>query len=529
MAKGLTLTLAQINPTVGALSSNKEQILHAWKIADEAKSDLVIFPELVLCGYSPEDLVLKPFFLQEVRTTVKSLCKDSVSFGCGALISCPWVIDEQTYNAVLLIENGEIKHVQAKHHLPNYGVFDEKRVFTEGPMPQPIEFRGTKLGLLICEDMWHADVALHLKAQGAEHLISTNASPFFDAIQDERIQTARMRVQDTDLPLTYVNLVGGQDEVVFDGGSFVMNADGDVIRQLPFFEDAVSSEDSIATSLSTQGNIYKALTLGLHDYVAKNGFPGVLIGLSGGVDSALAAVIAVDALGADKVHCVMMPSRYTSQDSLEDAAELAENLGCSFETISIADAMDAFEGTIPNLDGLAHENMQSRSRGLILMALSNSTGKMVVSTGNKSEMAVGYATLYGDMCGGFNALKDLYKMQVYTLCEWRNAQGAIIPERIITKAPTAELRDNQTDQDSLPEYKELDDILECLIEQRMDADSICARGHDKKTVLKVWNMLDRAEYKRRQAPPGVKVTKRAFGRERRMPITNSFYIGDTEN
>ena len=522
MAEGLTFTLAQINPTVGALKANKDAILRAWKSADEAGRDLVIFPELAVCGYSPEDLVLKSFFLEEIRTTVEALCKDSAAFDCAALISCPWVMDGSTYNAALLIEKGVIKHTQAKHHLPNYGVFDEKRVFAEGPLPDPIEFHGHKLGLMICEDMWHEDVANHLKAQGAEYLISTNASPFFDAIQAERVETARARVQDTGLPLVYVNLVGGQDEVVFDGGSFVMNADGEIIRQLPFFEEAISSEDTIAQPLNEQDNIYRALTLGLHDYVEKSGFPGVLIGLSGGVDSALAAAIAVDALGADKVHCVMMPSRYTSQDSLDDAAELAKNLGCSFETISIEKAMDAFEDTLPDLYGLAHENMQSRSRGLILMALSNSSGKMVVSTGNKSEMAVGYATLYGDMCGGFNALKDLYKMQVYALCEWRNAQGSIIPERILTKAPTAELRDNQTDQDSLPEYEELDDILECLIEHRMDMSSICARGHDEKTVRKVWTMLDRAEYKRRQAPPGVKVTKRAFGRERRMPITNSF-------
>ena len=528
MPKTLTLTLAQLNPTVGDLPGNAAKILDVWK---NTESDLLVFAEMALCGYPPEDLVLKPAFIESLATHVRKLCAQSKDFEAAALISTPWMMGDEIHNALHLIENGEIKHTQSKHHLPNYGVFDEQRIFSEGPLPEPVEFRGHKLGIMICEDMWFPNVARHLKQGGAEILIAPHASPFDTNKDDVRRDIAHARTQETNLPLILVNQVGGQDELVFDGASFVMDTNGDVIFQAAEFEEDLynitftggefTCPDSI-DQYSDEEELYQALVLGLRDYIHKNGFPGVLLGLSGGIDSALSAVIAVDALGADKVQCIMMPSPFTSQDSLDDAAALAENLGCAYETIGIEKAMDAFEDTIPDLKNTAHENMQSRTRGLILMALSNSSGKMVLSTGNKSEMAVGYATLYGDMCGGFNALKDLYKGQVYALSNWRNRDGEVIPERIITKAPTAELKDNQTDQDTLPEYDVLDDILECLIEHEMSTAEIIKRGHDEATVTRVWKMLDRAEYKRRQAPPGVKITSRAFGRDRRYPITNHF-------
>ncbi len=531
----LKLTLAQLNPTVGDIAGNAEEILDVW---ENAKGDLVVFGEMAICGYPPEDLVLKPAFMDSIREHVKILCEKSADFESAALISCPWKFNGSIHNTIHLIENGEIQYTQSKYHLPNYGVFDEYRIFSPGPMPEPYSFRGRSLGIMICEDMWFPDVTQHLKDKGAEILIVSNASPFEITKDETRLDYAQMRIQESGLPLVYVNQVGGQDELVFDGGSFVADQTGDIIFQgeefaAGVYEITLHKSEEVWTSSGDESfdtpegyeELYQALVLGLRDYINKNGFPGVMLGLSGGIDSALSAVIAVDALGADKVHCVMMPSPFTSQDSLDDAAALAKNLGCPYDIISIEKAMEAFESTIPDLKDTAHENMQSRSRGLILMALSNSTGNMVLSTGNKSEMAVGYATLYGDMCGGFNALKDLYKMQVYALSEWRNRDGEVIPERIITKAPTAELKDNQTDQDSLPEYDVLDDILECLIEHEMSRKEICARGHDEAVVSRVWTMLDRAEYKRRQAPPGVKINSRAFGRDRRYPITNHFSKG----
>ncbi|HOO82472.1 MAG TPA: NAD+ synthase [Alphaproteobacteria bacterium] len=538
MPESLTLTLAQLNPTVGDLRENAEKILDVW---DESESDLVVFAEMALCGYPPEDLVLKPSFINSIHSFVESICEQSKDFKSAALISCPWRIEDEVYNAALLIENGQIVAVQPKHHLPNYGVFDEQRIFKAGPLPAPIDFRGYRLGILICEDMWYADVAAHLKAEGAELLIVPNASPFETTKDETRLDIARARAGETGLPLLYVNQVGGQDELVFDGGSFVMDGEGNAVFQAAEFTEEthgitfsgrrLSCPDSVP-QFSPEEELYKALVLGLKDYIEKNGFPGVLLGLSGGIDSALSAAIAVDALGPERVHCVMMPSPFTSEESLIDAQDCANALGCPYETMPIDAAMEAFTSIIPGLSGIAHENMQSRVRGLILMALSNASGNMALSTGNKSEMAVGYATLYGDMNGGFNALKDLYKMQVYALSKWRNAHkptgalgpgGVVIPENILTKVPTAELKENQRDQDSLPPYEELDDILECLIEHDMAMDEICARGHDEATVKQVWAMLDRAEYKRRQAPPGVKITRRAFGRDRRYPITNKFF------
>lgn len=515
----LRFALAQLNPTVGDLKGNTALILDHWAKAGDA--DLVIFPELVLSGYPPEDLILKPSFMDAIEHAVEELC--AAKMQNAALIGAPWRVDGKVYNAALLIEKGTIKAMSLKHHLPNYGVFDEKRVFAAGPLPKPLEFHGHKLGVLICEDMWLADTAAHLKAKGAETLIVLNASPFEMGKDLQRKTHAAARCKQTGLPLTYVNLVGGQDDLVFDGGSFEMDASGQVTRQLPFFEDSILVErretrdesKNILTTHDSRLTTYHALKLGLHDYVRKNGFTKVLLGLSGGVDSALVAALAVDALGADNVQGFMLPSRFTSQDSLDDAEELAKILGLSLETYSIEEALKGLESTLPDLKGLAHENTQSRIRGTMLMALSNERGALLLSTGNKSEMACGYATLYGDMNGAFNPLKDVYKTQVYELCEWRGG----IPQRILTKAPTAELKENQTDQDSLPPYDILDDILKGLIEDDLGVDDI---KHDKALVARVYAMLNRAEYKRRQSCPGVKITSRAFGRDRRIPMTNKF-------
>ena len=547
MTDQLTLALAQINPTVGALDHNAALIRAARAEAAAAGADLVVYPELSVCGYPPEDLVLKPFFLDKVEDTVRALAADTMDGGPALLVGAPWRVDGRRHNAALLLDGGTIAAVRLKHDLPNYGPFDEKRVFVAGPLPGPINFRGVRLGVMVCEDMWTPDVAETLAETGAEILVVPNGSPFEIDKADRRLELAVARVVETGLPLIYLNQVGGQDELVFDGASFVLNRDRSLVAQLPAFASRVavtcwtrgsdgwtgSSREQVAPP-DMLGALYSAMVLGLRDYVDKNRFPGVILGMSGGIDSALSAAVAVDALGPDRVHCVMMPSPYTSHDSLDDAAECAGLLGCRIDTISIQPAMDAFATMLaPAFAGtqadITEENLQSRSRGLTLMALSNKFGPMVLSTGNKSEMSVGYATLYGDMCGGYNVLKDVYKTTVYKLSHWRNRNrpegalgpdGRVIPERIITKAPTAELKPGQKDQDTLPEYPVLDDILECLVERDLSLTDIVARGHDAETVNRVWRMLDRAEYKRRQAPPGVKVTSRSFGRDRRYPITS---------
>ena len=546
MINSLNITIAQLNPTVGALKGNLNKIRGVRD--DNGESDLIVYSEMITTGYPTDDLVLNPHFMDRVEHHVQTLVDESKSTNPALLISTPWRQGGKLYNAALLIAEGKIQHTTLKHHLPNYGVFDEKRIFARGDLPDVVDFKGTKLGIMICEDMWYPDVAIHLKQQGADIFIVPNGSPYETGIYDMRHTQAGARVSETGLPLIYVNQVGGQDELIFDGGSFVMNSAGEITQQLPVFEEAIfqtsssfdqplSSFDLIEGSAKDpkdplvkpkddkSSEIYKAVTLGLRDYVQKNNFPGVVIGLSGGIDSALSAAIAVDALGAEKVHCVMMPSAYTSKESLEDAAACAALLDVPLDIISIEKAIATFDETLGNhIDrpdaGTTFENIQSRARGVILMALSNASGKMVLSTGNKSEMAVGYATLYGDMCGGFNALKDLYKTQVYELSKWRNTQNSVMPERVITKAPSAELKPDQTDQDTLPPYDILDDILKCLIEKELPPEKI---PHDQEVVLKIWQMLDRAEYKRRQAPPGVKITSRAFGRNRRYPITNGFF------
>ncbi|KGM31411.1 NAD+ synthase [Inquilinus limosus] len=547
MTDRLVIALAQLNPTLGDVRGNIDKLRRARDEARAAGADLLLASELAVSGYPPEDLVLKPFFLDAVEEGVRELAAETVE-GPALLIGTPWRDDGRVHNAVLLLDGGKVAASRFKHDLPNYGVFDEKRVFAAGPMPGPIPFRGVRLGVPICEDIWTPDVVECLQETGAELLLVPNGSPYEAGKAEQRLQIVLNRVTESGLAMAYLNQVGGQDELVFDGASFVIGRNGALRRQLPSFREHIAitewvrgeegwdcvEGERIAPPEGVEA-IYGAMVLGLRDYVNKNRFPGVLIGLSGGIDSALSAAVAVDALGADRVHCVMLPSPYTSQDSLDDAAGCADALGVRLDSISIAPAMQAFEAMLaPLFEGTApditEENIQSRARGVTLMALSNKFGKMVLTTGNKSEMSVGYATLYGDMCGGYSVLKDVYKTTVYELSRWRNQvlpegamgpAGRVIPERIITKAPTAELKPNQTDQDTLPPYDALDDILNCLVEEEKSVDEIVARGHDRATVARVWRLLDRAEYKRRQAPPGVKLTRRNFGRDRRYPITNS--------
>jgi len=548
MTHSLTIALTQINPTVGDVDGNFKKLIDARQEADAQGADLVVCGELTLSGYPPEDLVLKPAFQEKIKSAAEALAKTTVS-GPGMLIGAPWVEKDLVYNAVLLLDAGEIKAVRYKHALPNYGVFDEKRVFQSGPLSGPVNFRGTRIGVMICEDMWTSDVSECLEETGAELLVVLNGSPFELDKTDERLSYAVARVTETNLPLVYVNLVGGQDELVFDGGSFVLQSDRSLAAQqmmwreqvLPVFmrrSDAgwVALPAPITPDADADAKIYQAMVLGLRDYVNKNNFPGVILGLSGGIDSALSAAVAVDALGADRVHLVMMASPYTRDHSLEDAEKCAELLGVDMDCIQINDAMKTFSDMLaPSFKGLdkgvAEENIQSRIRGLLLMALSNKLGYMVLTTGNKSEMSVGYATLYGDMCGGYSVLKDVYKTKVFALSVWRNSNtpqdslgpnGLVMPERIISKPPSAELKPDQTDQDSLPPYDVLDGILQDLIEGEKSLADMVKNGHDETIVRRVWTMLDRAEYKRRQAPPGVKITRRAFGRDRRYPITNGF-------
>ncbi len=556
--RALTLALAQLNPHVGDLVGNAALIRATRAEAAKAGADLILFSELTLSGYPPEDLVLRPKFLADCRAELEALAADTADGGPALLLGVPLQLGGQSGNCVALLEGGKVAAVRVKHDLPNYGVFDEKRVFTPGPIPGPILFRGVKLGVPICEDMWTPDVSEALAEMGAEILLVPNGSPFEDGKTAERRALARARIQETGLPLVYVNQVGGQDEMVFDGASFAVGADDTTVLTLPAFQAALglitlsraadgkivlSSPQPSAPDLSRDEALYSAMVVALRDYVDKNRFPGVILGLSGGIDSALAAAIAVDALGPSRVTGVMMPSPYTSQDSLDDAAGVAERLGIALHTVSIEPAMAAFAQMLaPLTQGRAadttEENIQSRARGVTLMALSNKLGAMVLSTGNKSEMAVGYATLYGDMCGGYAILKDLYKTDVFAVCRWRNRHapaGAlgplagsdtlVMPERVITKPPTAELKPNQTDQDTLPPYEVLDAILAGIIEGQNSHAEIVAAGYPEALVTRVGAMLDRAEYKRRQSAPGVKLTRRSFGRERRYPITNGYRGG----
>ena len=544
----LKIALAQVNPTVGDIAGNIAKLRAMHARAGELGADVVVFPELFITGYPPEDLVLKSAFVVEAQASVEALAAD-LGEGPAVLTGTVWGEGGEVFNAVVLLDNGAVEAVRYKVDLPNYGVFDEKRVFAPGPMPGPINVRGVRIGVPICEDIWGPDVVECLAETGTEILVSPNGSPFDWSKPDVRMNIAVSRVVESGLPLAYVNLVGGQDELVFDGGSFVLNADKSLAAQLPAWEEAlalttwqrgndgwhcVAGERAILAE--GEAAAYQACVLGLRDYVDKNGFPGVILGLSGGIDSALVAAIAVDALGAARVRTVMMPYRYTAEESVRDAAACANALGVEYMTLPIEEGVKGVTACLaPALAGTAsdttEENLQSRVRGTILMALSNKFGGMVVTTGNKSEMSVGYATLYGDMNGGFNPIKDLYKTEVYRLSRWRNSNvpkggkgpaGEVIPEAIITRVPTAELRPNQTDQDSLPPYDVLDDILACLVEKEMPLTDIVARGHALETVKRVERLLYLAEYKRRQAPPGVKISARNFGRDRRYPIVNRF-------
>ena len=540
MADTLRVALAQLNPRVGDVSGNLAKLRAARAEARAQGADLVLTSELVLSGYPPEDLVLKPAFQNRCHDAVEALRADTADGGPALLVGTPWREGDKLHNAIVCLDKGEILGRRFKVDLPNYGVFDEKRVFTPGPMPGPLVFNGVRIGVPICEDVWTADVVECIAETGGEILLVPNGSPYEMGKTELRVQLGVQRVVESGLPFVYLNQVGGQDEVVFDGGSFVLGADRALEAKLASFREEVATIEfrrgpkgwecqsgRIAPELSDIESIYQAMMLGLRDYVNKTGFPSVVIGLSGGVDSALTAAVAADALGADRVQTLMMPSPYTSAHSLEDAKACAEAIGVRYDIVSIEPAMEAFRKiTLPlfgnRKEDVTEENIQSRARGVTLMAVSNKLGGMVVTTGNKSEMAVGYATLYGDMCGGYNVLKDVYKTTVFELCKWRNGRGRVIPERILTKPPSAELRPGQKDEDSLPPYPVLDAILKGLIERDLDATALAAEGQDLATVNRVWRLLEGAEYKRRQAPPGVKITSRLISRERRYPIVNGF-------
>jgi NAD+ synthase len=545
----LALTIAQLNPIVGDIAGNADKARGARAKAAAAGADLVLLPELFICGYPPEDLVLKPALQAACRTAVETLARDTADGGPAMLIGTPWVEDGKLYNAAALVDGGRIASLRFKVDLPNYGVFDEKRVFAPGRLPGPMNVRGVRIGVPICEDIWGPGPVECISETGGEILLVPNGSPYRRGVIDERLNVAVARVKETGLPLVYANQVGGQDELVFEGASFVLNPDLGLAAQLPAFREDVTTISFVRTAAGWRaeaGTIapiesgdeadYAACVLGLRDYVDKNRFPGVVIGLSGGVDSALCAAMAVDALGAERVRCVMMPYRFTSPESLADAAAIAKALGIHYDTVPIAAAVEGLEKALaPLTTGLprdvTEENLQARARGIILMAISNKFGLMVVTTGNKSEMSAGYATLYGDMNGGFNPVKDLYKTEVYRLARLRNAwrphgalgpAGGVIPENVLIRAPSAELRENQTDQDSLPPYDLLDAVLERLVEREEAISTIVDAGFDRDMVMRVERMLYLAEYKRRQAAPGVKVTLRNFGRDRRYPIVNRF-------
>lgn len=548
MADQLTITLAQLNQTVGDLAANAKAMLAAR--AESQGSDLIVFPEMQLIGYPPEDLIQKPALIERAQAELEKLAAATADGGPAMLVGSVFVRDGGLHNGVALLEGGRIAATRFKYELPNYGTFDEKRYFLPGPLPEPVLFKGAMIGLPICEDIWQPDVCRHLAELGAEIFVCVNGSPYEIDKDKLRIEgVAKRRAIDTGIPLIYVNRVGGQDEVVFDGASFVVGREGALWAQLPDWEEALvhtrwSKVDGrwrcdpaeVAELSEHPEDIYCAMVMALRDYVEKNRFPGVVLGLSGGIDSALCAAIAVDAIGKDRVWCVMLPSRYTSQESLDDAAGCAHLLGCKLDTVPISPAVEGFEAMLADsfagrAPDLTEENLQSRIRGTALMALSNKFGPMLITTGNKSEMSVGYATIYGDMNGGYNPLKDAYKTTVFAVSKWRNEHrpkiglgpdGPVMPDRIITKPPSAELRPDQKDSDSLPPYDVLDAILMGLVEHEQSVDQIVAKGFDRDTVVRIERLLHLAEYKRRQAPPGVKLGTRNFGRDRRYPITHGF-------
>ena len=547
-SSSMSVALAQLNPHLGDVSANCQKLLQMRERAAAKCADIILTPEMFLAGYPADDLVLRADFMDRIEAAISRLAKATADGGPAIIVGAPCRDKDVLYNSAFILDGGKIVARRDKVNLPNYGVFDDKRHFTPGQLQGPVLLRGMRLGIAVCEDIWFPDLCEMLGETGAEIILSLNASPFENAKTDMRMMHAVSRMTETGLPFVYVNMVGGQDELVFDGSSFALNLGGKIASQMPSFSEGLSLLEvrsqsgtchltgQISRPAAAEEDVWRALTLGVRDYVEKNGFPGVILGLSGGVDSAIVAVLAVDALGPERVRVVMMPSDYTADISLADAEELADNLGLTLETIALRAGMDAFDSMLEaSLEGtemdVTEENIQSRLRGMILMALSNKFGNMVLATGNKSEYAAGYSTLYGDMCGGFAPIKDVWKTEIFKLCEWRNTalprgvlgpDGEVIPRRIITRPPSAELRPDQQDTDSLPPYDILDAILIALTEEMADTDTIVSRGYERETVERVSAMLFRTEYKRFQAAPGPKVTPRAFGRDRRLPLTSGF-------
>ena len=533
------IALAQLDLAVGDIAGNTNRIIeNANRARDELNADLIVFPELGVCGYPPEDLLFHGGFRRSVENAMVEIRKHVI--GITVLLGFPEYDDDHIYNACAVFEDGKIVAHYRKQMLPNYSVFDEERYFTAGRDATVFKINGIRIGLNICEDIWKAGPMRSNRAAGAECVIVINGSPFEVASQETRENEVRSRIAEVQIPVVYINMVGGQDELVFDGGSFAMNADGDVCFRAPAFDEGLHTvilkataagvtpeSGECAAMLQTEASVYRALVTGTRDYVTKHGFPGVIIGLSGGIDSALVATIACDAIGADRVRAVMMPFRFTSTMSQEDAAKQAAALGIDYDVIPIE---PMYEATIDQLQAVlgdreadvTEENIQARCRGLLLMAISNKTGRMLLTTGNKSEMAVGYATLYGDMAGGFAPIKDCSKTLVYRLAHYRNTLGEVIPERVITREPTAELRADQKDSDSLPGYDILDPILEAFIEEDLSVAKIVDRGFERDVVIRILEMVKRNEYKRRQAPPGIRISGRAFGRDWRYPITSGY-------
>ena len=531
--------MAQLNFLVGDIAGNTEKVIAAaLEARDRLRADLIVFPELTLTGYPPEDLLLRPGFIRQVEPALQRLCGEIR--GIAAVIGCPLPTPEGLRNAAVMLSDGAIRASYYKQCLPNYSVFDEKRYFVPGQEPMVLTVAGARVGVTICEDIWQSGPGVQAAKAGAQLLLNLNASPYHAGKGGERLDVLRQRVRESGIPIVYVNLLGGQDELVFDGGSMAVGADGALIRQAPFFSAGLYAVDfqvsetglrpvqgPLAQEPGPEEGIYQALVLGVRDYVQKNGFPGVVLGLSGGIDSALTLAIAVDALGAERVEAVLMPSRYTADMSNTDAELEAEALGVKYHILPIEPAFQAFLQVLqPVFAGLppdiAEENLQARCRGVLLMAISNKTGKMVLTTGNKSETAVGYSTLYGDMAGGFAPIKDVLKTMVYRLSAYRNSLSPVIPQRVIDRPPSAELRPDQTDQDSLPPYDVLDAILRGYVEEDRSVDELIAAGFDRATVERVARLVIVNEYKRRQAAPGVRITPRAFGRDRRYPITSGF-------
>ena len=548
MAKKFQITLAQLNPTVGDLEGNYKVAIEAWEQAQKMGSDLIAFTELFITGYNTQDLIKKPSFFKAAQDQILKLAKNCKN-GPAIAIGGPAYLKGKLYNAYYILADGNVADVIMKHHLPNQNVFDEKRIFDEGEISGPYQIGPIRIGSPICEDAWHSDVSETLSETGAQLLLVPNGSPYYNGKNDVRLNKMVARVVETNLPLIYLNMVGAQDDQVFDGGTFALNRGGSLAIKLPLFEEAlehiVLEETDIGWNI-IKGDLakvpcdkeldYHAMVMGLRDYCKKSGFEKVVLGLSGGIDSALVAVIASDAIGSANVRSIMLPSPYTSQTSLIDATDLVENLGCKSDTLPINDSLTAIDKTLSStFEGrkidLTEENIQSRLRGLLLMAVSNKFGEMLLTTGNKSEVSVGYSTIYGDMAGGFNPIKDLYKTKVFEISKWRNKNhrpwmkgpsGSIIPDSIITKAPTAELRPNQKDSDSLPDYPDLDAILTILVDEDGSTDDCLKAGYKKSDVSKVEKLLYESEYKRFQSAPGTRLSQRAFWLDRRYPIVNKW-------